>query len=233
MKLSKGLKVFSIILECSFIGCIILYIYNYFIASKKYEIMPIEVKKILNVFVIIGIISLILFLIVKFVLYIINRKIYEDVQLQMDLSDPIEKQYKDLEAPVTERVFIYKNEYEVPKSRQLKCPNCGNVIDKNAFICIKCGFLLKEIQPKIIEKIVEKPVEKIVEKIVEKPVEKIVERPVVISERRIPNQGVIVTKNRKDNLRLTNLIINICLITASITLFILMLYIAAQRGVIG
>lgn len=233
MKLSKGLKVFSIILECSFIGCIILYIYNYFIASKKYEIMPIEVKKILNVFVIIGIISLILFLIVKFVLYIINRKIYEDVQLQMDLSDPIEKQYKDLEAPVTERVFIYKNEYEVPKSRQLKCPNCGNVIDKNAFICIKCGFLLKEIQPKIIEKIVEKPVEKIVEKIVEKPVEKIIERPVVISERRIPNQGVIVTKNRKDNLRLTNLIINICLITASITLFILMLYIAAQRGVIG
>lgn len=225
MKLSKGLKVFSIILECSFIGCIILYIYNYFIASKKYEIMPIEVKKILNVFVIIGIISLILFLIVKFVLYIINRKIYEDVQLQMDLSDPIEKQYKDLEAPVTERVFIYKNEYEVPKSRQLKCPNCGNVIDKNAFICIKCGFLLKEIQPKIIEKIVEKPVEK--------PVEKIIERPVVISERRIPNQGVIVTKNRKDNLRLTNLIINICLITASITLFILMLYIAAQRGVIG
>ena len=213
MKLSKGLKVFSIILECSFIGCIILYIYNYFIASKKYEIMPIEVKKILNVFVIIGIISLILFLIVKFVLYIINRKIYEDVQLQMDLSDPIEKQYKDLEAPVTERVFIYKNEYEVPKSRQLKCPNCGNVIDKNAFICIKCGFLLKEIQPKIIEKIIE--------------------RPVVISERRIPNQGVIVTKNRKDNLRLTNLIINICLITASITLFILMLYIAAQRGVIG
>lgn len=233
MKLSKGLKVFSIILECSFIGCIILYIYNYFIASKKYEIIPIEVKKILNVFVIIGIISLILFLIVKFVLYIINRKIYEDVQLQMDLSDPIEKQYKDLEAPVTERVFIYKNEYEVPKSRQLKCPNCGNVIDKNAFICIKCGFLLKEIQPKIIEKIVEKPVEKIVEKIVEKPVEKIIERPVVISERRIPNQGVIVTKNRKDNLRLTNLIINICLITASITLFILMLYIAAQRGVIG
>ena len=39
MKLSKGLKIFSVILECSFIGSIILYIYNYFMATKKYEII--------------------------------------------------------------------------------------------------------------------------------------------------------------------------------------------------
>ena len=221
MKLSKGLKVFSVILECSFIGCIILYIYNYFMASKKYEIMPMEVKKVLNIFVIIGIISLILFLIIKFILHVINKTVYEDeeVQLQMDLDD---KKYKDLEAPVTERVFIYKDQYEVPKSRQAICPNCGSVIDKNAFLCIKCGYLLKEIKPQIIEKIVEKPVEKIVERIVEKPVE-------VIAERRISNNGIRVRRNN----RLLNLIIDICLIAASVTIFILILYLAAQRGVIG
>lgn len=226
MKMSKGLKFFSVILECSFIGCIILYIYNYFMASKKYEIMPMEVKKVLNIFVVVGIISFILFLIVKYILYIINRNVYEeDVQLQMDLSEPTEKKYKDLEAPVTERVFIYKNEYEVPKDRQAICPNCGSVIDKNAFLCVKCGFLLKEIAPRVIEKIVEKPVEKIVEKVVERPVH-------IISER-IPRQGVVVRKNKKSRLAITNLIIDICLIAAAVTIFVLILYMAAQRGVIG
>lgn len=247
MKLSKGLKIFSVILECSFIGSILLYIYNYFMATKKYEIIPIEVRRILNIFIVIAVISIILFIVVRFAMYLINKSLYkEDVQLQMNLSEEqIEKKYKNLEAPVTERVFIYKNEYEVPKSRQVKCPNCGNVIDKNAFICIKCGFLIKDIQPKVVErviekpvekvveKIVEKPVEKIVEKIVEKPVERIIERPVTIMERRVPQQGIIVKDKSKNNGRLTNLIINICLVAAVITLFVLMLYIAAQRGIIG
>ena len=26
------------------------------------------------------------------------------------------------------------------------CPNCNNIIDKNAFICLKCGYLLKPIE---------------------------------------------------------------------------------------
>lgn len=247
MKLSKGLKIFSVILECSFIGSIILYIYNYFMATKKYEIIPMEVRRILNIFIIIAIISIILFIVVKFIMYLRNKSLYEeDMQLQMDLpEEQIEKKYRNLEAPVTERVFIYKDEYEIPKNKQAKCPNCGNVIDKNAFICIKCGFLIKDIQPKVVERIIEKPVEKIVEKIVEKPVERvvekivekpvdrIVERPVTIMERRVPEQGIIVRKNKKNNGRLTNLIINICLVAAVITIFILMLYMAAQRGIIG
>ena len=227
MKLSKGLKIFSIVLECTFLGSIILYIYNYIIATKKYEIIPVEVKRVLNGFVIAGIVSLILFLILKYVLYVINKNIHDEVQLQMDLPEEVEEvKYKDLEAPVTERVFIYKDEYEIPKSRQYVCPNCGSIIDKNAFICIKCGFLLKEIQTKIIERVVEKPVEKIVEKIVEKPVERMVER-------RMPEQGIIISENTSRSYRLTNLIINIGLVAATVVLFILMLYIATQRGIIG
>ena len=36
MNSNKGLKIFSIILECSFIGSIILYVYNYYLSSKKF-----------------------------------------------------------------------------------------------------------------------------------------------------------------------------------------------------
>ena len=46
MKLNKGLKILSIIFECSFIGSVMLYIYSYFDASKKYDILPAEIKTI-------------------------------------------------------------------------------------------------------------------------------------------------------------------------------------------
>ena len=50
MKLNKVLKVFSVIFECSAIGNIVLYIYNFYMSSKKYEIMPEKVKTNLNIF---------------------------------------------------------------------------------------------------------------------------------------------------------------------------------------
>ena len=73
MKLNKVLKVFSVIFECSAIGNIVLYIYNFYMSSKKYEIMPEKVKTNLNIFMIAAIISLILFLIIKYVLYLRNK----------------------------------------------------------------------------------------------------------------------------------------------------------------
>lgn len=161
MKLNKCLKIFSIILECSFIGNIILYIYNYFVSSRKYEVMPIEIKTRLNLFIIIAVISLVLFLIIKYVLFVTNKPVKEDIQLQMELKDEKEKKYKNLEAPVTERVFIYKNEYEVPKDRQSVCPNCKNIVDKNAFICVKCGCLLKQMpRERVVERVVRQEVRK-------------------------------------------------------------------------
>jgi len=161
MKLNKGLKIASIIFECSFIGSVMLYIYNYYNASKKYEILPIEVKSRLNVFIYLAIFSFIIFLIIKYVLYLRNNTKKEDTQLQMNLEDKKENKYKNLEAPVTERVFFYKNEYEVPKERQTICENCGNVVDKNAFICIKCGCLLKEMpKERVIERIIKTEVKK-------------------------------------------------------------------------
>jgi len=161
MKLNKGLKIASIIFECSFIGSIMLYIYNYFNASKKYDILPVEIKTRLNMFIFVAIASLVIFLIIKYVLYLRNNTKKEEVQLQMDLQEKRENVYKNLEAPVTERVFIYKNEYEVPKDRQTECSNCGNIVDKNAFICVKCGCLLKEMpKERIIERVVNKEVRK-------------------------------------------------------------------------
>ena len=161
MKLNKGLKILSILFECSFIGSIMLYIYNYFNASKKYEILPAEIKSRLNIFIFVAVSSLIVFLIIKYVLYLRNNTKREEIQLQMDLEEKRENIYKNLEAPVTERVFIYKNEYEVPKERQTKCANCGNIVDKNAFICVKCGCLLKEMpKERIIERVVKTEIKK-------------------------------------------------------------------------
>lgn len=155
MKINKGLRILSIIFECSFIGSIMLYIYNYFDASKKYEILPAEIKTRLNIFIFIAVTSIILFLIIKYVLYLRNNTKKEEVQLQMDLQEKRENIYKNLEAPVTERVFIYRNEYEVPKDRQSICNNCGNVVDKNAFICVKCGCLLKEMpKERVVERVI-------------------------------------------------------------------------------
>ena len=50
--MNKVLKNISVILECSFIGSVILYVYNFYTASKKYEILPVAVKNRLNIFVI-------------------------------------------------------------------------------------------------------------------------------------------------------------------------------------
>ena len=214
MNSNKGLKIFSIILECSFIGSIILYVYNYYLSSKKYEIIPVEIKSRLNLFIIIAFISLILFLIIKYALYIKNKPVKEDVQLQMNLKEEkVEKEtkYRNLEAPVTERVFIYKNEYEVPKDRQTICENCGNVVDKNAFICIKCGCLLKEM-----------------------PKERVVER--VIKE--IPRERVINKAPKKvykpiSNAQITNILINSGLLIGIVIFVILIVNLAVERGIIA
>lgn len=161
MKFNKFLKILSIIFECSFIGSVMLYIYNYVNESKRYEILPAEIKTRLNIFIFVAGASLVLFLIIKYVLHLRNNTKKEEIQLQMDLEEKRENVYKNLEAPVTERVFFYKNEYEVPKDRQTICENCGNIVDKNAFICVKCGCLLKEMpKERIIERVVKTEVRK-------------------------------------------------------------------------
>ena len=236
MKTNKFLRILCIILECSFVGTVFLYIYNYYIANRKYEIIPASLRTRLNIFIIIAIISLVLFLVIRYILYRRNRKtVDKDVQLQMDFDEKKEEVYRNLEEPIRERVFIYKNEYEVPKNRQTICPNCGSVIDKNAFICVKCGFLVKQIvQQKVVERVIEKPVEKVVEKIVEKPVEKVVER---IIERRPEKIIINRTKKKKKNsiinkAKLINILINLGLIIAIIIVLILIINLAIQRGII-
>lgn len=206
MKLNKVLKVFSVIFECSAIGNIVLYIYNFYMSSKKYEIMPEKVKTNLNIFMIAAIISLILFLIIKYVLYLRNKTINGEVsQLSFDLEER-EKQYKNLEEPVTERVIIYKDSYDVPKDKRMNCPNCGSVIDKNAFVCVKCGYLLKSIKPQVMEKVIEKPVYR------------------------------TVYKDRKEyfsnKVKLKNILINLGLVIAIVVCLFVIINMAVERGII-
>lgn len=192
MKTNKILKILSIIFECFGFGSLILYIYNLVIASKKYETIPETIKTRINLFLFIALMSFAIFGVIKYILYLrnkANKKVTKKEQLQMDFPSDIEKEYKNLEAPVNERIFVYKDDYEVPKDRRQNCPNCGNSIDKNAFICIKCGYLLQPIETiKGEEKIIEKPVyidkpvyvDKTV--YVDKPVYVEVEKPVYIDK---------------------------------------------------
>lgn len=214
MNSNKGLKIFSIILECSFIGSIILYVYNYYLSSKKYEIMPVEIKNRLNLFIIIAVVSLILFLIIKYALYIKNKPVDENVQLEMDLKEEKEEKetkYRNLEAPVTERVFIYKNEYEVPKDRQSICENCGNVVDKNAFICVKCGCLLKEM-----------PKERVVERVIKE-----------IPRERVSNNAPKKVYKPMSNVQISNMLINLGLVIGIVIFVILIVNLAVERGIIA
>ena len=203
MKLNKVLRIFSVIFECSFLGSIIISIYNYFISSKKYEVIPDTVKSTLNIFIIIAFISLLLFLIIKYVLYVRNKPIEDKItQLEMPLDETEKKEniYKNLEQEVTERVIIYKDSYDVPKDRRMECPNCKNIIDKNAFICVKCGYLLKPIKE---ERVIEKH-------IISKPKESI-----------------------KLDESIVNILINSGLIIAIIVCIAFIINIATERGIIG
>ena len=206
MKLNKFLRILSVIFECSLIGSIVLYVYNYYVASRKYEVIPADLRKNLNLFVIVGIVSLIIFLIIKYVLYIRNKTINGEVsQLSFDLEER-EKQYKNLEEPVTERVIIYKDSYDVPKDKRMNCPNCGSVIDKNAFVCVKCGYLLKSIKPQVMEKVIEKPVYR------------------------------TVYKDRKEyfsnKVNLKNILINLGLVIAIVACLFVIINMAVERGII-
>lgn len=142
MKTNRVLNVFSIIFECSFAGAVILYGYNYYMGLKKYDVIPEALQNNLNTFIVIGITSAILAIIIRFILYMrkpVNKEVHHNIaHEQRDYS-------KNIEEAVTERVIIYKDNYEIPKENRMLCPNCKSIIDKNAFICLKCGFLLKPI----------------------------------------------------------------------------------------
>lgn len=154
MKLNKILKIFSIIFECSTIGSIVLYIYNFYTSNKKYEVIPETIKTRLNLFLIIGVFSLILFLVIKYVLYLRNKTISDEIKEEEPSIIENTRPFTDrIEDNIVERVIIHKDSYDVPKERRAICPNCGNIVDMNATICLKCGFLLKEIvREKVIEK---------------------------------------------------------------------------------
>lgn len=198
MNLNKVLKVFSIIFECSFAGSVILYIYNYYVGSKKYDVIPEALQKNLNIFIIIAIVSLILFVVLKYIGYLRNKEYVKELP-------KTENKYRNLEESVTERVIIYKDSYDVPKEKRMICPNCNNIIDKNAYICIKCGYLLKPI------------------------VEKIVENHYNVNNTRENSRNYNMIEKKK----LINILVNIGLIISIVVCLLLIINVAMERGIIG
>lgn len=198
MNLNKILKSLSIIFECSFAGSVILYIYNYYVGSKKYEVIPEALQKNLNIFIIIAIISIILFVVLKYIIYLRNKENIKD-------EPKTENKYRNLEEAVTERVIIYKDSYDVPKEKRMVCPNCNNIIDKNAYICIKCGYLLKPI------------------------VERVIEKHYTVNNTRENSRNYNMIEKKK----LINIIVNVGLVIAIVICLLLIINIAMERGIIG
>lgn len=198
MNLNKILKSLSIIFECSFAGSVILYIYNYYVGSKKYEVIPEALQKNLNIFIIIAIISIILFVVLKYIIYLRGKENVKD-------ESKTENKYRNLEEAVTERVIIYKDSYDVPKEKRMVCPNCNNIIDKNAYICIKCGYLLKPI------------------------VERVIEKHYTVNNTRENSRNYNMIEKKK----LINIIVNVGLVIAIVICLLLIINIAMERGIIG
>ena len=116
------MKKISIVLKSLFIGSLLFYVYNYVYYKKEYEVLTKEIYNNLNIFLLIAVCSLILIVII-YVVNNINKKTINVQQISFDLE---------------------KKQYEIPKERQMSCSNCNNIIDKNAYICLYCGSLLKK-----------------------------------------------------------------------------------------
>ena len=178
----KILKFLSIIFQTFGIGALGLYGYNYFTLKDKYETMPKEVSFNLNLYLLIGISCILLYVILLIIIKFIKK--YDDTnveQLSLELEedknivnnsiitnynnfnnnyvyfDKLEEILLRIESKLDSKIIMKKEEentIKVPIENQILCFNCNNIIDTNAFVCLHCGCLLKElpVQEKIIYK---------------------------------------------------------------------------------
>lgn len=148
---NKILRTISIIFQCAGIGGILLYVYNYFMFKRQYDIIPKEIKVNMNTYLLIGISGIILYIIFKILIHFTGKteytKEYEQLEINLDQEAPhsIGETYNPSSTNTSEIKYIYENinRYDVPLEKQMTCSNCGNIVDVNAFLCLFCGFLLK------------------------------------------------------------------------------------------
>ncbi len=162
---NKPLDILSIVFQCIGVCGVLLYVYNYFSLTNKYGDIPEKFLSNLNIYLLIGISGILLYIIFKILLYFVSLKsIPEYNQLKFNLEDELpqnsnetycytenkeEDSYKvePVEEIINESVLENNKQisYTPTNDKMVLCKNCGNVADENAFVCINCGYLLKSI----------------------------------------------------------------------------------------
>jgi hypothetical protein len=135
--LNRIFKWISIISQSIGIGAIALYIYAYFSYRSNWEELSTAMRSNINLYLLIGIAGLLLYVITKVLMYFTARTPKEKAE-QMTI---------DFDEEITDEIVTEK-ELESIVEEVLICPSCGNVLDKDAVVCPNCGILL---QKKIVE----------------------------------------------------------------------------------
>jgi len=104
---NKVVKYISTVFYCIGAGGIILYIYNVFVNSQKYEYIPKDISNIMQLYLIIGIAAILLGIIIKLSANIIKTK-----KNIIELKDD-QKECKNCRAIISKDSYI--------------CPNCGYI----------------------------------------------------------------------------------------------------------
>lgn len=107
---NKVVKYISTVFYCVGAGGIILYIYNLFVNSQKYEYIPKDIVNIMQLYLIIGIAAILLGIIIKLLANIIKNK-----RNIIELKDD-QKECKNCKAIISKDSYI--------------CPNCGYIEPK-------------------------------------------------------------------------------------------------------
>ena len=143
--LRKVLKWLTILFQSIAIGALILYGYAMFRYRNTWEILDKGVKANISMYLTIGLISLGIFILAKIIDFILYGKYNvkkQKINNEIVNTIPNNKNITNLEV----------QKQEIPKEKQVICPNCGSIVDKDAYICLSCGILLNkidELQPQI------------------------------------------------------------------------------------
>ncbi|MDD4624662.1 MAG: zinc ribbon domain-containing protein [Bacilli bacterium] len=139
----KIIKWVTIIFQSILIGSLILYIYAFFKYKNNWENLDDKLRGNINTYLIIAIISFGIFVLLKVFDYFFYK---EKKQKQVVLEKYIPEEYQHDEVIPSVQKVETKEEPPIPKERQATCPNCGNVVDKDAYICLSCGILLNKLE---------------------------------------------------------------------------------------
>ena len=139
------IKWLAILFQSIFIGSIILYIYAFIKYRKNWGSLDTALRRNINTYLVIAIVSLVIFILIKLITFLINRP-KKDKQVVVEKIVPEAYQHDEIIPPIQK--IDEKEVVSIPIEKQATCPNCKSIVDKDAYICLNCGILLGDLSQK-------------------------------------------------------------------------------------